>query len=68
MRRRKREADIAACQGRRPWREVCGHQGLYSEDGEQRSKGMMTLQEPVSGGGHNRPVSHWCTKEDVGVF
>lgn len=46
-RRRKREADIAGCQGRWLWR-VCGHQGLYNEDGEQRPE-RMTLQQADAG-------------------
>lgn len=48
VRRRRREADIAGCQGRWLWREVCGHQGLYNEDGEQRPE-RMTLQEADAG-------------------
>lgn len=67
-RRRKREADVAGCQGRWLWREVCGHQGLENEDGEQRSKGM-TLQEAEAGRGqHKRLRFHLCTGEDVGVL
>lgn len=48
-------------------REVCGHQGLFNGDGEQRPK-RMTLQEADAGRGqHNRLLSHLRTGEAVGV-
>lgn len=65
MRRRKREADIAGCQGRWLWREVYGHQGLYHEDGEQRPSGMAVQEADAGRSEHSRLLSRLCTGEDV---
>lgn len=68
VRRRKREADIAGCQGMWLWREECGHQGSYNGAGEQRPSGM-TLQRQMQEEASTLGCCLTCVQvKMVGVF